>query len=134
MKRREFIKYGAYGVTAMAVGSLVTIPQFLKERASRVPENGTLELSMREVLFEMVDKRPVYHRAFADAMSGPHIPGVMLLAREGGMIHITLTNEMDEEHAFAVPGVVDSGPIPPDSRRAFPSLRQRGEPISTSIR
>jgi len=111
MRRREFIKYGAYGVTIVAVGSMVTIPRLYKAGAVRIPENGIVKLSMQDVLFEMVDKRPVYHWAFADPTHGPRIPGAMLLAREGDTITIELTNAMDEEHAFAIPGVVDSGPL-----------------------
>jgi len=126
MKRREFIKYGAYGVTVVAFGSMVTIPRYLKGGAARLPNGGVLRLSMKEVLFEMVDKRPVYHWAFVDAMHGPRIPGVMLMAREGETINVELTNEMDEAHAFAIPGVVDSGPLAAGESRTLSFVAPRG--------
>lgn len=41
------------------------------------------------------------------------VPGATIFATQGDTVNITITNLLDAPHAFFIPGVVDSGPIPP---------------------
>jgi FtsP/CotA-like multicopper oxidase with cupredoxin domain len=76
-----------------------------------------LKLDITEALFEMVDATPVYMWTFEDPVAGPRFPGPVIKVLEGDLVQITLTNTLDEDHAFAVPGVVDSGRIAPGEMR-----------------
>lgn len=61
----------------------------------------------------MFDLTPVYMWTFADA-TGPHFPGPVVYATEGESISLSVTNTLDEDHAFAVVGTtINTGPIPP---------------------
>lgn len=44
---------------------------------------------------------------------GPKFPGPVLLCTEGDPITVNVTNGLDEDHAFFIEGVADSGPIAP---------------------
>jgi FtsP/CotA-like multicopper oxidase with cupredoxin domain len=64
----------------------------------------------------MVDQTLVYTWTFADR-TGPQFPGPVLFATEGDRVDIIVSNELDEDHAFSIPGVVDSGIIRPGQQR-----------------
>ena len=76
-------------------------------------EASTLQLTMRECLAEMVDLTPVYVWAYETPQTGLRIPGPVIYVEEGAPVVVDVTNAMPHPHAFAVPGVVDSGPIAP---------------------
>lgn len=124
MNRREFLKFGTYGIAALAMGSSVMTPKIFRSMASAaVLENTPLRLMMQDVLAEMVDRTVVNMWAFADDIHGPRIPGTVLFAEEGQTLDIILSNNMDEQHAFAIPGVVGSGALEPGQtiRLTFPA-------------
>jgi len=50
---------------------------------------------------------------FEDPARGPHMPGPLIKVDQLEPVRIHITNTLPEPHAFAIPGVVDSGPIPP---------------------
>lgn len=54
---------------------------------------------------------------FEDPLTGPRFPGPVLRAEEGETVKLTLTNNLDEDHAFSIPGVVESGTISPGASR-----------------
>ena len=43
-------------------------------------------------------------------------PGPTIFTTEGDTIEINITNSLDEPHAFFIPGMFNSGPIPPGHR------------------
>ncbi len=106
MDRRTFLQTSVIS----AAGAVITaktwgIPSTVDEPLVR--------LTMKDVLAEMVDQTLVPMWAFEDHVQGPNIPGPMIFTKEGDRLDIFVENQLDEDHAFAIPGIVDSGPIPP---------------------
>ena len=116
MKRRDFIKFGATGLTVAAVGVMADWPVFWRGNAAQASglHSGHLSLDMVEATAEMVDGIPVPMWAFklantthAEMFGGARIPGPVLVALEGDRISLTLTNHITQggAHGFAIPGV-----------------------------
>lgn len=65
-----------------------------------------VNLSIEEALFEMVDGTLVYMWAFQDRNNTqstlPRMPGPVISAVTGQRVRFTVTNNLDEEHAFSV--------------------------------
>jgi FtsP/CotA-like multicopper oxidase with cupredoxin domain len=99
--RRQFLGHGARGLSAVLVGSAIGIPA-LAPRTKALASGATLELSLVEVNHEMVDRSLVYSWAFAAKDQGPAIPGPVIFATEGETIRVSVSNPLDEAHAFAV--------------------------------
>ncbi len=112
MKRRDFLKLGALGLAGVAVDGVTGFPGIFGPRKALAADQ-TLALTLREVMAEMVTLEQVYMWAFEEPTLGPHIPGPVIFATEGDSLTVEVTNAMDEDHAFAVPGVVASGVIAP---------------------
>lgn len=113
LSRRDFVKLGVGGLTAFAVGS-VTIPNIFRGSTRLATAAGAaINLVMTDALVEMYDLKRVYMWLFADQV-GPKFPGPTILATEGDLLGISLTNDLGEPHAFAVSGTtINSGPIAP---------------------
>jgi FtsP/CotA-like multicopper oxidase with cupredoxin domain len=128
MKRREFIKYGACGLTLIALGGCK------KDSSSPKPGGGngennlptpppqplTVNLSMEDALVEMVDTTQVYFWLFKlQGALQPSIPGPVIVAFTGDNLSINVTNNLDEVHEFRIiaagPNLTDlnTGPINP---------------------
>lgn len=104
MERRRFLGLGLTSVAAaMALGSTQAgrMAGLVASRASAAPR--LLELTIADAMVEMVDLNPVYMWTFGDA-AGPRVPGPVLYAIEGDTIELSVTNALDEPHAFAVAG------------------------------
>jgi FtsP/CotA-like multicopper oxidase with cupredoxin domain len=127
MKRREFIKYGACGLTLFALGCK-------KDSSSQnnnanqggntpplpPPQPLTVNLSMEDALVEMVDTTQVYFWLFKlQGALQPSIPGPVIVAFTGDNLSINVTNNLDEVHEFRIiaagPNLTDlnTGPINP---------------------
>jgi FtsP/CotA-like multicopper oxidase with cupredoxin domain len=115
MERRQFLKYAAVGLAYLSAG----LPGCTLKGRRLLPQQALSDfhLSMTEALVEMVDGTPVYKWVFESPSTGPRYPGPVLNLVEGDPVTIALTNTLDEDHAFAVPGVVDSGPLRPGESR-----------------
>lgn len=101
MKRREFIKYGLGGLTAVALGGLDLSPIIPRQAEAATL---TLSLSMEPALVEMVDLTPVFHWVFASPQTGPSFPGPVIFATQGDLITLQVTNHLPEIHAFQIVG------------------------------
>jgi hypothetical protein len=113
VRRREFLRFGSCGLAAVTFGT-AGLPIFLRGgRALAAPLSGAVPLTLIEADAEMVDGTLVYSWAF-DGPAGPRIPGPLILATEGERVRLEVRNEIPHggAHGFAVPGVVESGPIP----------------------
>lgn len=120
ISRRQFLGYGMCGLAGIAVGSwgVNSFPGTSFAQSFTAPLG--ISLSFEEGLVEMVDKEPVYHWLFKlSQFDLPVFPGPVIFATEGEQIDITLSNNLDEEHAFEVLRVAGSfsGPIAPGSSR-----------------
>lgn len=118
MNRRDFLKYAWISAGALGLGGTF----FLKARApGLLAETTDVNLSVISAEDEMIDGRRIFVRAFIDndAPVKPdgfrltHVPGPVLQAFHGDMVHVLVKNELGEPHSFVIPGVVDSGAIAP---------------------
>lgn len=119
MNRREFLKVGVGSLAAITVGDL-SIPAIFKSDAYAAVQQ-TINLSITEALVEMVDLTPVYMWTFADEEHGPHFPGPVIFVRESDVVRLKITNQLDEDHAFAIHGTrIKTGIIRPgQTKRIF---------------
>lgn len=123
MKRRKFLQIGMTGIAAVSLGPLVgcggngsgSLPNGNGDGSNgETGDNGEghgedllrIHLSIEEALFEMVDGTLVYMWAFQDRNSAdvllPRVPGPVISAVVGQKLQITLTNNLDEQHAFSI--------------------------------
>lgn len=122
MTRRSFLKLGFFGgLGVLAVAKTGPLPMAVQALAP--PPTGVIRLIMQPAYAEMVDTLLVPVWVFGTPEDGPRLPGPVILAEEGMDLEVEVTNSLSRPHAFAVPGVVDSGPIEPGETRllGFPA-------------
>lgn len=136
--RRKFMQRGITGLGAIVLGGTVyardprrapaPAPEPVDPRRDPAPDPEPVDprravLVMREALVEMVDLTLAPMWLFDDGTS-PRFPGPVIYVTEGDEVFIDVTNALPiGQHAFAIPGVVDSGPIAPGETRtvSFPA-------------
>jgi FtsP/CotA-like multicopper oxidase with cupredoxin domain len=128
MKRRDFIKYSAGGLATIAIGSKmgfmntpayaaspinkinITVTDALKEmhcfNALDVDPNGTCYFWAYQMEVEFTNNLGTF------VPIPVNVPGPTIVATVGDTIPITVTNALTQRHAFFIPGMVDTGPIP----------------------
>lgn len=121
LKRRDFLKLGFGGLSAIVLGSNLKIPGIFKG-SEAYAANHIVNLTITDALVEMADSTPadrreVYMWVFADLHDStlePHFPGPTIFAQEGDSITINIANALDEQHAFAISGTrISSSAISP---------------------
>ncbi|MBI5664982.1 MAG: multicopper oxidase domain-containing protein [Nitrospirae bacterium] len=118
MNRRDFLRYAVVGAAALTLDGCM-------KRASVQPpthhshRTTSYSLNISEALVEMVDGTAVYMWLYEDPMKGPSFPGPVINANEGDRIILSITNTLDEDHSFSVPGVVESGNIAPGEKKVL---------------
>jgi FtsP/CotA-like multicopper oxidase with cupredoxin domain len=129
VKRRDFIKCGAAGLTTLALGSMDSLI-FRKEAEAATL---TFDLSMEAALVEMVDTRNVFFWLFQlQGASAPSIPGPVLFAVSGDQVTIKVTNNLDEVHEFRIVAAgkqgqdLNTGPIRPGKTAVLKFTAPRG--------
>ncbi len=116
--RRQFLKYSIGGVAAIVVGSRLA---WLTKGNPAFAATQTVVFRISDAMKEMHTHNQtndarcyfwIYKSTTPDLL--PECPGPTIMATKGDKINITLTNDLDEPHAFAVPSLgFDSGPIAP---------------------
>jgi len=127
MKRREFLKYSACGLTAMALG-----PALMScggggggGGGPAAPlEPGVVSLGITRADVEMIDGRPVFHWLFGQDLDNtirPSCPGPVIFHFEDEPLRINVRNDIADGTArgFAILG-------PPTAVEAFPILKESG--------
>lgn len=116
INRRDFIKIGLTGMTAIAIGSDLKLPGIFRMSEAHAA-TISVNLTITDALVEMIDLKQVYMWTFADS-TGPKFPGPAIFAREGDTINLSFTNALDEDHAVAISGTrITSGIIAPGQTR-----------------
>lgn len=116
INRREFIKYGVAGMSALWAGS--NLPSWVREAYGQPPVQ-TLNFTITDALKEMVTHNAIntaqnYFWIYKEATLPAETPGPIVFTVEGGTINLIVTNALDENHEFAVPGIgFTTGPIAP---------------------
>ena len=118
VNRREFMKGGLGGVATIVIGSHLS---WLQGRAYAATTQ-TLHITITDAMKEMVthnaeNEAKCYFWVYEMMADGVHVPpdcpGPVIVALAGDTINVTVTNMLDEDHAFYIPGIVDSGAIAP---------------------
>ena len=96
----------------------------------------TIGLFVNEGSVALPGGRLLYHWGFGASPDDPGMPARVLRAVEGDQVTLSVTNNLDAPHAFAIEGVVDTGSIAPgDLRRRRSSSTPRGRaPTCMAIR
>lgn len=119
MDRRHFIKLGAGGLSALVVGN--KLPWIFEDQVYAAVQVHELDFEITDAIKQMVTHNDInnaecYFWLFKEKRYPAEVPGPNIFATRGDTIRITLTNKLDEPHAFCIPGVFDTGPIPPDNQ------------------
>jgi hypothetical protein len=126
--RRSFLKYSAAGVTTVAGASLAG--ERLWPATARAADFSK-DLYINEGYRRMIDGTPVFMRGFdrVPNTATPLVPGPAIGAggvangtvptvTESQIVTVRITNGLADEHAFAIPDVVDPVFIPAGQTRA----------------
>ncbi|MBI2919334.1 MAG: multicopper oxidase domain-containing protein [Chloroflexi bacterium] len=128
LNRRDFLKYAMGGTAVLLVGS--KLGWMLKSPGQVAAASQTINLRITDAMKEMVTHNAVnparcyfwvYKSVVPDYL--PEVPGPIIMATKGDQVGITITNALDEPHAFYIPGIFDSatvgpgGPIQPGETR-----------------
>lgn len=124
MKRRDFLKLSAAGVATLMIGRF---PDFMIKNAYAATQ--TLDITITDALKDMVTHNSInnaqcyfwIYKMKADGADVPaDCPGPTIVAMNGESITVNITNALDEEHSFYIPGrlptdppIFDSGKIKP---------------------
>lgn len=118
MNRRNFVKYGIGVGAALVIGS--RIPGFQINEALAAVQ--TLNITITDALKNMVTHNTInpaqcyfwIYKMSADSTDIPaEVPGPNIFTTQGDTVSISIKNDLDEPHAFSIPGIFDSGPIAP---------------------
>ena len=125
MDRREFLKHTGVGMATLVVGSGMPWIFDNPAYAAAVPVQR-VSLVITDALKDMVT-----HNAINDARCyfwiyksvtpdlPPECPGPNIFVTQGDVIEVTVKNELDEPHAFYIPGMADTGPIKPGQTKTI---------------
>lgn len=127
LDRRDVLKLGAAGAATLIIGGTGT--SFLEKAgyAESIPSwSGptqtvqTLNFTITDTIKEMVTHEPGNNEALCyfwcfkeQNQVWADCPGPNIFATVGQPIEITVTNALDEPHAFFIPRMVSTGPIAP---------------------
>ncbi|MCU0586559.1 MAG: multicopper oxidase domain-containing protein [Syntrophobacteraceae bacterium] len=118
MKRRDFLKYGAAGLTAICVGDCAPWLLESEAEAQRRVTRG-IRLRITDGIKDMATSNSInaaqcYFWLYkADEPDLPaEVPGPIIFATAGEQIQLTLSNELDQPHAFFIPGISRSPGLP----------------------
>jgi len=126
ISRRDFMKLGSAGLATILIGS--KLPWLGVTNAYAATQNLTItitdalkDMHTKNTPSPFVDPNPIAAQCYywiykmtADGVNLPaDMPGPTICAVRGDTINVTIINQLDEPHAFFIPGIFDSGPIAP---------------------
>lgn len=111
ISRRDFLKFSTCGMAAVAVGTAGGYGLLWRDKEA-MAASQSLNIDIIEAEHEMTDlvRVPVWAYRINGTTS---VPGTAIFAVEGDDLTINVSNDLTVNHAFSVPGVVDSGSIAP---------------------
>jgi hypothetical protein len=126
MDRRSFLKNGS--LSALVVGNGLS---WLKSNpALATHQVQSLSFRITEAIKEMVTHNAINEAKcpfwiYKEESFPAECPGPIIFAEEGESIQMTITNDLNEDHAFSIPGIFDSGPIRPNQTKSFTFIATR---------
>ena len=131
MNRRDFIKYAGAGIATLIVGatlpSWISKESILAKSAKVVPSlNFTITDAVKDMItHNSINKAQCYFWLYKEKNYPAEIPGPHIFTTEGSTVKISITNALDEPHAFYIRGVVNSGPIQPGDTKSIEFVASR---------
>lgn len=107
LTRRRLLQRSLGGVAVTAAGGT------LIAHDSAEAQPVTIGLFINEGSVALPGGRLLYHWGFGGTPDDPGMPARVLRAVEGDPVTVSVTNNLDGPHAFAIEGVVDTGAIAP---------------------
>ncbi len=104
MKRRNFLKAGAAGLTGAVIGSSGLLAWTPRAQASTIRQT----FYITDGFIPQPDGVNVYFRGFTQPGEALHVPGESLIVQEGDTLEITVNNTLASEHSFVIDGIADS--------------------------
>lgn len=129
ISRRDFLKYAGGGIAALVVGTVIPSwisdnPIFASQEASEI--NFTITDAIKNMAtHNSENKAQCYFWLFKEHNFPAEVPGPQIFTTEGSTINVTITNALDEPHAFYIRGLVDSGPIAPGETKTLQFVASR---------
>ena len=116
INRREFIK------TSIGLGATVLVGSGISSLLGSTAFAATqsLNITITDAMKDMVTDNPgnpakcyfwVYKMTADEVPIHAEVPGPNIFMTKGDTINISIKNDLDEPHAFAIPGIFESGPI-----------------------
>jgi hypothetical protein len=123
MDRRSFLSNSLGGLSALLVGNAFSAFEFPYENAN-VKQVHSLSFRITEAQKEMIthntiNKAECFYWIFKEERFPADCPGPIIVAMEGDEIKIEIKNELNQDHAFYIQGVVSSGAIRSKQRKSF---------------
>lgn len=104
MKRRNFLKAGAAGVTGAVIGSTGLLAWTPRAHATTVRKT----FYITDGFIPQPDGVNVYFRGFSQPNAALNVPGESLIAQEGDTVEITVNNTLASDHSFVIDGIAGS--------------------------
>ncbi len=118
LNRRDFLKYSVGAMATVVVGHRILGMQINPALAAVQTLNITITDARKNMVTDnTINSATCYfwiYKVTADGIDIPaEVPGPNIITTQGDTVPITITNNLDEPHAFSIPGIFDSGPIAP---------------------
>lgn len=123
MKRRDFVKYAGGSIATLFVGSMM--PSWISGNqlfaSQQVQElNFTITDAIKDmVTHNAINKAQCYFWFYKEKNFPAEVPGPHIFTTVGSTVKVTVTNSLDEPHAFYIGGLVDTGPIRPGATKTI---------------
>ena len=122
MDRRSFLGGSLGGLSALFVGNAFSAFELPSDSyATHVQSlNFTITEAEKEMItHNKINKAECYFWIFKEDRFPADCPGPIIVAVEGDEIVVNIKNNLSQDHAFYIPGVVSSGTLKPKQRRSF---------------
>jgi hypothetical protein len=100
------------------------MPWLMENEAYAAVQVQTINFHITDAMKEMVTHNAIndarcYFWIFKENNFPAECPGPNIFTTTGDFVVINLTNDLDEDHAFFIPGIVNSGPIAPGATKTL---------------
>lgn len=113
LERRLFLKSTLAGLSSIFVGQNFGLNTSFANHHVQSLSFRITDAVKEMVTHNEINKALCYFWIFKEERFPADCPGPIIYTTEGELIEVTVSNDLDENHAFFIEGVVDTGPIPP---------------------
>jgi FtsP/CotA-like multicopper oxidase with cupredoxin domain len=108
MKRRDFLKAGVVGIAGFSVAGLIT------NQPARAATHLDVQINARLSTKALINQSniAVWEFASIDGTTGPGVLPSGLVVNSGDSVAVTITNQLDVDINFVVPGILEAADSP----------------------